>query len=159
MARHPETVEKVKRALELRLQGWQYAAIGADLGVSMQRAWTMVQEAMADSVREPADKLRELEVARLDSLTAKLMPRALGETDDPPIDQDRAVLRIVQISDRRAKLLGLDAPVEIVVTETPEERAARIAERWRTFKAGDAIDTTTRELPPGEVNGNGKRAS
>lgn len=158
--REPEDVDRIKRAIDGRLAGKTYDEIGASLGVTKQAAWSTVQKALAETLREPADRLREVEVARLDRLTVALWPMALGEpateggAAPSPLDQARAVLRLVQISDRRAKLLGLDAPVEIKVTEPIEDRAARLAGELAAFQAGRRAQAENPDVP---ANGNGKR--
>jgi hypothetical protein len=68
-----------------------------------------VSRALAATIEQPAQELRQLEAERLDAMTAALWPRAM--------DGDlRATDRILGIMDRRARLLGLDAPRREAIT-------------------------------------------
>lgn len=99
-------------ALELRTSGWSYPDIGGQLGVSMVTAWKYVQQELAymdDKVREKTERLRTLEVTRLD--------RMLGLLEQPLKSRDYyerygAMDRVLKIMDRRAKYMpGMDAPL------------------------------------------------
>jgi len=97
-------LERQRQALELRKAGTGYAAIAEQLGyASHSGAIKAVQTAMRRTLQEPADALRALEAARLDDLLRGVWVAARGG-DVAKIDR---VLRIMQ---RRAALLGLDAP-------------------------------------------------
>ena len=72
-------------------------------------AYQAVMKALAATLSEPGEQVRTLETARLDQLTA-LWKQA---TSDPP-DYD-ALDRVIKIMERRAKLLGLDAPTKQVI--------------------------------------------
>ena len=105
------------KALELRVTGGSYRQIGAALGVGLKTAYYDVQRELGklDAVNEAsAERVRDLELARLDRITIALWPRA--GTGDP-----RAVTAMIRVMDRRAKLLGLDAParVEVVRPDRP----------------------------------------
>ncbi len=100
-----------ERAVALRLQGKTFEAIGQELGVSMQVAHRHVQRALAETAArtaEDAEALRTIELRRLEALNDAVWPEAL--TGDP-----RAVLCALRIAERRAKLLGLEAPVKVDV--------------------------------------------
>jgi hypothetical protein len=73
-------------------------------------------------VQEPAEELRTMEVARLDQMLLGLWPKAIkGDT--------WAVDRVLKIMERRAALLGLDAPVKRELSGSVELRtyAERVA--------------------------------
>jgi|SRR5882724_1395290 len=99
------------RALALRKKGHTYREIGAQLGVSEQRAWQLVREELDRLTRERtllADEVRRLELERLDQLQLGLWLEACkGEVS--------AVLPVLWIMQRRAKLLGLDAADQLRV--------------------------------------------
>jgi hypothetical protein len=111
------------QALEMRKGGASYGQIGKQLGVSDQQASNDVRRCLdrlgklADDV---AGHLRTMEEARLDALLLAVMPQArqgnLGAVD-----------RVVRIMERRAKLLGLDAPTKIAPTDPTGETA----QGWR----------------------------
>jgi hypothetical protein len=103
---------RAHQALELRIAGGTYRQIAGQLAVNERTAYYDVQAALAslDAVaKEKAERLRDLEAARLDRLTVAL---AAGiKAGDP-----RAILAAVRIMERRAKLFGLDAPNAMAVT-------------------------------------------
>jgi len=105
-ARAAKGLEHQRQALELRRMGLGYEAIGAQLGLGKSQAHRLVQAALADcreQVTAHADELRSEELSRLDGMLQGLWPRARkGEA--------AAVDRVLKIGERRAKLLGLDAP-------------------------------------------------
>lgn len=99
--------DREKRAMALRLAGATYEQIASELHISLGAAHKAVQSVL-DRTRqqcsEQADELRQLEVARLDRmlllLESQIRTGHLGAID-----------RALRIQERRAKLLGLDAPV------------------------------------------------
>lgn len=108
-------------ALALRQAGASYRQIGERLGVSECQAWRDVDRALAALAKlteTEAEKLRALEMARLDAMLLPVLQQAkqghLGAID-----------RVLRIMERRAKLLGLDKPVRAEVTG-PEGRPIRI---------------------------------
>lgn len=102
--------ERRVRALELRKAGGSYRQIATALGVDVATAWDDVQTEMAELRKlagQAAEDARELELQRLDRWQAKLEGRGISGGDH------RAIAAAVRISERRAKLLGLDAPVKL----------------------------------------------
>ncbi|MGH3381352.1 MAG: helix-turn-helix domain-containing protein [Actinoallomurus sp.] len=125
--RDPETAKRDAEAARLRGRGWTFQRIADELGVSKQTAYDAVQRALADTLTEPAAEARTLELERLDSmhaavlavLEAKHFTVSQGKVvrlDDEPLEDDAPVLqavdRLLRIAERRAKLLGLDAPAK-----------------------------------------------
>lgn len=93
------------RALELRIAGASYRVIAKSLGYkSVSSVHTAIERALKQTVQEPADELRKLEMERLDAMGLKVWEQVrsgnLGAVD-----------RMLRIMERRSKLLGLDAPV------------------------------------------------
>ena len=94
-------------ALELRKAGGSYREIARQLGIDVHTAHAAVGAELA-ALRETAvaeaTELRALELERLDGMTSGLWPR---------IEEGSAaaVSAGVRVSERRSRLLGLDAPV------------------------------------------------
>lgn len=128
-----DTVERRVRALRLRSAGASYRAIAADLGVNPSTAYRLVQSTYAELVTEAGADALALELDRLDAdllalnRTAAKVTTALQDLD--PAD-DRAVLPTLatlasavarlteakgRISERRARLRGLDQPHRVQV--------------------------------------------
>lgn len=128
---HPGEKERMadrrSKALELRMTGMRYEAIGQELGVSMQTAHKDVKTAMdelAEYQQTQSIQLRNMELIRLDSALAKVH-EVLGETGDPETKL-KAVDRLIRISESRRKLLGLDQPQRIDVTTGGEPMQKRV---------------------------------
>jgi DNA-binding CsgD family transcriptional regulator len=101
--------ERAGKALDLRIAGASYRQIAAQLSVSEKTAYYDVQGALGalDAVvGQKAERLRDLEARRLDTLQVAL---TRGVRDGDP----RAVLAAVRLLERRARLFGLDAPTKI----------------------------------------------
>lgn len=95
--------------MDLRIAGATYRQIGTQLAVSEKTAYLDVQAELArlDAViKGKAERLRDLEARRLDTLTVALAPGI--RASDP-----RAVMAAVRVMERRARLFGLDAPTTI----------------------------------------------
>lgn len=99
--------QRQAQAVQLRIAGATLEAIAAKLGYGTPAAaHNAIQAALNRTVQLPAAELRELELRRLDALLMALWPNATKgglETID----------RVLRISDRRVRLLGLDAPIKI----------------------------------------------
>ncbi|MGQ4351973.1 hypothetical protein [Streptomyces drozdowiczii] len=140
-ARTLTTAEKEAEAARLRSSGWTYQRIADHLGWNNKGdAHHAVQKVLRDTVQEAGDDLRALELSRLDVLYVaatdvlerhhvtvshgKIVAGLDGEPllDDAPVLQ--AIDRLLRIQERRARLLGLDAPIKKDVSLTDERVAA-----------------------------------
>lgn len=104
--RRIESVEKAAQALDYRKMGASYAQIAEKLEfASPQAAWDAVERALKRTLQESADEVRKLELTRLDSMFLGVYPNAVrGDL--------MAINSCITIMNRRAKLLGIDAPVK-----------------------------------------------
>jgi hypothetical protein len=98
----------VVRALELKKSGSSYQAIADALGFKARsHAYTLVMEGLADLEalsKESAEELRRVELERLDAMTLSLWE----ERSNPRVTDS-----LLRIAERRAKLLGIDAPQKL----------------------------------------------
>jgi len=106
--------ERHTQALELRKAGYSYQAIGEVMGVTAQRIHAMVMRELVDineTLAEARESVRQMELERLDKMLAAL-DRGIcdGQAD--------AITTALRISAQRCKLLGLDAPAKVEVTDT-----------------------------------------
>ncbi len=100
-------LEKQMQALELRKAGVSYSRVAEVLGyASASGAHKAVSSALKKTLQEPAAELRTLEIERLDAMLSAIWASVKQGQYGA---QDRAL----KIMERRAKLLGLDAPVKI----------------------------------------------
>lgn len=104
------------QALHLRAHGHTYRGIAKALGCSLAQAHKLVDTAIAEerqAVAAAKADLIALEVARCDIYLASIAKKVqAGEV--------RAVDTALRVADRRAKLLGLDAPTRSLLG-TPAE--------------------------------------
>lgn len=101
--REMERADRIAKCLDLRRQGYSYDEIGREVGISKANAHKLTVLGLEALPRESAEEVRKLEAERLDALTRATWGEAsAGELD--------AVAAQVKLSERRSKLLGLDAP-------------------------------------------------
>jgi hypothetical protein len=117
-ARRVTAAERRREAIRLRRAGSTYDSIGAALGVTRSTARKLVVgefDRLNLETGEAAQELRTLEAARLDEIQEAIWPRAvqghLGAID-----------RVLKVMERRARLLGLDAPTKIAPTDPSGSR-------------------------------------
>jgi hypothetical protein len=106
--RKAQGMDTSRKALELRRGGATYRQISDALNVSVSTAEKAVKRGLRMIVAEPAEAVLRLELDRLDGAWMGLWPRI--QKGEPA-----AVTAGVRVIERRAKLLGLDAPKELAV--------------------------------------------
>jgi hypothetical protein len=106
------TAQLRAQVLALRTQGWTYKSIGSAMGFTGARAYQVLQQSLAEVIKEPAAEIIALELARLDTLLTGCFEQAEAG-DTVAID---CVLRIMA---HRARLLGLDKALPVVSNEQP----------------------------------------
>lgn len=97
------------------------------MDVTLSYAYELVLKGLEDlrtTATETADETRAIELDRLDMLTAKLtkklnrqrieITRGDGTTEIVENPDEETIKTMLKIQERRARLLGLDAPQEIV---------------------------------------------
>lgn len=108
-ARRVKAAERTRQAIALKKAGLSLEAIGQRLGISKAAAGKALHRGLAELRAETlvdAEELRAIEAARLDQAQAAIWPRVLQGNDG-------AIDRFVRLSQRRAALLGLDAPTKV----------------------------------------------
>lgn len=132
-------LERQLRALEYRRAGWSYRAIGEKLGVSHVTAYDDVMGELQRLAKERVnnlEELRELELERLDMLLKGLEPMA-------KVGNPGAVNSFLKVMERRARLLGLDAPTELRVDDWRSQAIADIRMGKISYEAlASAFDTS-----------------
>jgi hypothetical protein len=104
------------KALELRKAGATYQEIADALGFGNRaNACRAVTQALTETIAEAAEPLRKLEVERLDKMLRSIW---LKVTQGDVV----AINTGLRIMERRAKLLGLDAPTQTIVDQVTEVR-------------------------------------
>lgn len=137
-----ELAERDAKIWELRLQGHSLRAIGAAVGLSHPSVLAILEKGYAELIYPQVEEARAIELERLDELLVKLRPGI----DSGDVQSIGAA---VKIGDRRAKLLGLDAPTKVQaeieqVPPTPElidrieQARAAVAARERELRGDEA---------------------
>ncbi len=127
--------------MALRVTGLSYPKVAEQLGVSVGTAFNDCKAARSriiELTRESAEEVRSTELDRLD--------RALHAIENAILAGDtRAIDTMLKLSERRAKLLGLDAPEKHDIqagVATPEAAAALVRQAFGEHGAqkSDAAD-------------------
>jgi len=114
--------ERRALAVQLRLAGKTYEEIAARLGVGRSAAYRIISRELVRRAKEDGiqlEQLRALELGRLDEMQAALWPKVQAGIVD-------AILGVLRILERRARLLGLDSPARHEVAG-PEGGAINVA--------------------------------
>jgi hypothetical protein len=126
-SRITRAAENQARAIDYRKMGHTFAVIGKNLGVTEARAHQYVKaglEQLAKQAIDNADGLRELELARIDQMTAVLGPKVFPTKKNPDLEPDlNAINTLIRLSERRCRLLGIDAPARSVSEITGKDGA------------------------------------
>lgn len=133
-----DAAEQARRCYELKLAGWSHDRIAEELGISYGTVHNRIKAHIEVRVQPLADELRSVMVDRLDLCIERL--HAQIQDDDQAGRLARNVEVLVKVEERRAKLLGVDAPerVEAIVTEVTQEDIA-LAELVREAQAASAV--------------------
>lgn len=121
-------IDRQVLALDLRKSGKSFRAIATKLDISLGQAFKDVQKSLQESLanrNDDAEELRQLELDRLDDLTSALDHWVKAGS----VPAANAMLRVME---RRAKLLGLDAPtkqeLKIDMSKLSDDELRAIAE-------------------------------
>lgn len=137
----PTTGRTPRAAVALRLAGAPYADIADTLGyadANEARQAVELELAASSTDVEARDKLRMESAARLERLMRGVWAKAVDPSDPEHLPAVRVALTLV---DRHIRLLGLDAPTEVVVhTPTTAEIDAWVAMMLRQRAGGEVIE-------------------
>jgi hypothetical protein len=124
--------QQMAQALELRATGASFRQIAEALSVSKPRAFRIVRAALdelAQHCHETAERVRCLELHRLDRIRLAL---------DPNKGDPRVADTLIRISERVAKLHGLDVPQRIEASE-PEGQPVQTQENLSHFTLDELL--------------------
>jgi hypothetical protein len=152
-----KAVELDFQAYDLRQQGLTFRQIGQQMGTTPQRAHQRVTRALARRLQEPPDAHRHLELERLDHMWQEALAvlrrphvfaqngKIVYDKEGEPLSDDAPVLnaidRLLRIQERRARLLGLDAPTTSKLTVISEDAVdaeiRRLTDELARLEAGE----------------------
>jgi len=121
-----EMLDKSIQWLEMRRQGMTYTAIGAMYGCTKQNVWAVINRRVMQIEFEAVDAYREYELELLGLVQESIIDKAT-DGDLPAID------RLLRISERRARLLGLDRPQAFALIASGSDAVQ--VEPMETYKA------------------------
>jgi len=107
--------------LRLRARGYTYKEIGEELGFTRQNAHLHVKAALKElneDIAEQAEEVRRVEDERL-AMALKVAIKIMEDGFEEDV-QLKAIAQVVKLSDRRAKLWGLDAPKQHEISGMPD---------------------------------------
>jgi Homeodomain-like domain len=139
--------ERKAEVARLTAKGWSCRRISGELGCShatVARDQNEVLAELAEHRVKDAERIRANELEKLDRAEAACVA-ILERAEDADAELAlKAADRIARLQERRAKLLGLDAPekVEAVVTEgpTPEVAARLVREAFAVRETNEGAD-------------------
>jgi predicted transcriptional regulator len=158
----PEHYETAMKAAEMRSLGMTYSAIGDALGLTKTGAYQAVKRALKEIPVEGVHDLRTIEQAKLDRLerqynqvlsrkhykvgnNGKVVTGPEGEPllDDGPRMQ--ALDGLLKVQQRRAKLMGLDAPTvsEFLIYDIERDTQSMLEAQEMALRAlglGDRVE-------------------
>lgn len=119
-AKDIEEAEKMARVLDERKQGVTFDVIAERNGFyDASGASKFCKRALEFVVQESAEEVRKLEIERYDRWLLALEPKV--HDGDP-----RAIEQAIKVSDRRAALMGLDAPAQTEITVNANARTMHL---------------------------------
>lgn len=161
--RDNDTVTDDAEAARLRGEGLSYKQIAQRMGCTKSTAFERVHRAWRDTLTEPAERARAVELARLEEIHDAAMAVLLREhitvshghvvkdDDGNPILDDgprlAAIDRLRQVSESRRKLLGLDAPAKQEVTNINPPQSDELQARLR--RAREQVEAEEQALRDG----------
>ena len=118
--RSPSSAARRARVIELRRARWYWSDIGADLGITAQGAQQLYAAAIAEAPVARLEEHRAEEVELIDTATHELLT-IVRDRDIAPRIRVEAWTAIRGWAERKAKLLGLDAPLKARATVISED--------------------------------------
>jgi hypothetical protein len=134
----PERIDREREIVELRTEGYVWREIAVQVGMSTAGVYKAYNRAMTRVITPAVNEHRELELDRLDILQRTYWQPAVN-------GNLRAADFVLRVIDKRAKLLGLDAPLKVqaeVVTYDGSDLDAEVERFARLIEAGTLTATT-----------------
>lgn len=134
------------KAVSMALAGLSFEQIGEELGISLQAAHSMVNRTIEETRNTNVDELRQVENARLDRAQAAIWSDVLK-------GDQKAINTFLRISERRAKMNGLDAPskVQMSVEVRQEMQQALTQLEEVILESGEPAPNPNRHLDVAEA--------
>jgi len=112
--RAADTVAQDWRAWELRCQHLTYREIGAELGIDPSTAYDAVQRAVQMIPTEGAVEAKQAMLEEMDRMSRHLWGVVERQQSDDGHGL-QAIAQLLRVQERKARLIGLDAPTQRAV--------------------------------------------
>lgn len=146
--RAEERAARVKRIVDMRRLRMTFAEIGRREEISEQRAWMIYKQALRAIPAASLAEHRTEECTLIDDAIRNLLPLAMDRSK--PRTAVEAWNGIARWAERKAKLLGLDAPLRVEVSDAVDAEIARLAAELGTLEpSGEA--TPAGDAAPSQV--------
>ena len=136
------------RCFELKLQGWSYRRIAKEMGLSLGTVSNRIKDAIAERVDPLVEEYRAIELEKLEEAERPLWEQVLSEN---PRDRGRLARNVevlIKVSERRSKLVGMDAPEKQEIAAQVEHKPAEVLsliEQAKQRVAAEEADLIGRE--------------
>ena len=137
-ARRSRQAARRAEALAYKLAGLPNAQIAERMGVSESGVIDLINRTLERATNKAAEEMRDIENARLDRAQAAIWTKVLaGDT--------KAVDTFLRISQRRARLNGLDAPTSINLSVSVRQEMEAALATLENVVLGQVISSSTDE--------------
>ena len=121
--------------VELRRQRMQFEEIGALVGISKQAAWKLYQTALAEIPAASVAAHRAEELVLVDDAISSLLG-IIQDRDVSPRTRVEAWNSARGWAEHKARLVGLNAPVKVEVSDAVDAELQRLAARLGVLEPG-----------------------
>jgi hypothetical protein len=129
------------KALSLRMAGLTYAQVGEQLSISEEGARDLVERTLGPGDHTAADTMRELEGQRLDRAQAAIWTRVIA-------GDDKAIQTFLHLSQRRARLFGLDMPTKIDLSVSVRQEMETALIHLEALVLGEVTGAASHDVQP-----------
>ena len=138
VARRIEDRARRVEALSLRLAGFSLEQIADRMELSISGVRDLVNRTLERAENTGVEEMRDIENARLDRAQAAIWDKVLR-------GEEKAVDTFLRISQRRARLNGLDMPTKVDLTMSIKQEMEQALARLENVVLGEVIADDSRE--------------
>lgn len=143
LARERRNDERRAEAMSLLLAGFTHEQISDRLEVSREEVTQIIARALRDRPAQGIPEMRQIENERLNKAQAAIWPKVLA-------GDSRAISTFLNISGRRSRLNGLDAPLQIELSANVRIEMEQALHDLQQVVMGEVIDLTEDDYAEGD---------
>lgn len=135
-----ETRQQARRAeaLQMRLAGFSLEQIADRMEISISGVRDLINRTLERAQNIGVEEMRDIENARLDRAQAAIWSKVLQ-------GEEKAVDTFLRISQRRARLNGLDMPTKVDLTMSIKQEMEQALARLENVVLGEVISDGARD--------------